>query len=498
MQNQRGANISPGLNLGALEHNDKSKISVLLRSKKRVNNTFKPHKVFRNWTQGYRIPWLCFIECAMLICYLLVGYINEHLENDFTIDFTKIVDDYFLSDYDFDDPPEMSNSWVGRIYFKEQFIEIAQSTGNRLFEFPESLPLAYPFESQDAFYIEVVTIGGEELVVPFTKENLTLVTPFVNAFVDNFAQLVMTMKYTIQLSEDGDNRLEMSVIGEFTRDTDSDQIILDFYHTRIPHKSDSTTNFMTAHVQSIFPALLILFGLISIILTIVHTQEVYNYVKEKAESNFQRTKTVFWEKYDKWNLFSLVCNVITVVSCVLYIIYGEMFKDQLPFTNVLMGVSSFLHCFLLFRYLRQKPSTMIIVNVIFSAAVTFLQFLVGCMIIFAGYLVLGCSLFGTFCVNFATFTQGAVVLIAVIHGDSIQDMYDTIMVRADIPWWCGFIYMSGWVFFSLTVMFNISISIFEESLTVEIYKNSDADNSDEPAPIEAITMSLPKSYRTVF
>ena len=227
-------------------------------------------------------------------------------------------------------------------------------------------------------------------------------------------------------------------------------------------------------------------------------EELIEKNKEKAERNFQRISAVFWTKYDKWSLFSLFCHTFTVISCILFIIYGHLYTDQLPFTNVLMCLCSSLHCFLLFRYLQQKPSTMIIVNVIFNAALTFLQFLVGCMVVFAAYLILGCSMFGTSCVNFATFTQGAVVLIAVIHGDSIQDLYDSVMTRSDVPWWCGFVYMSVWVFFSLTIMFNISISIFEESLTREIYKQSDKGHSDEPAPIEALTMNLPRSYRTIF
>ena len=503
MKNSRIVGSASTLNLGGLEQNEANKVKVYVRSKRRINSNYKPHKTFQNWTVGYRIPWICFIEIAMMISYLLIGYLNELDKNDFTIDFTKVTDKYFLSGYDFDEPEELSNSWVGRIYFKEKFIEIAQSTGDRLFSFPESLPLSSPFTSNDVFNVEVVTIGGEVFDVAFDRENKTLVTPFANAIVDIFAQMIMSMKYRIQVSsvdQEEQRYIEISIIGEFTRDTDSDQIILDFYHTRIPHDENggSYRTTLDGDLQFIFPFMIIIFGVIAIVLTLFHTREVYYYSKEKAERNFQRISAVFWTKYDKWSLFSLFCHTFTVISCILFIIYGHLYTDQLPFTNVLMCLCSSLHCFLLFRYLQQKPSTMIIVNVIFNAALTFLQFLVGCMVVFAAYLILGCSMFGTSCVNFATFTQGAVVLIAVIHGDSIQDLYDSVMTRSDVPWWCGFVYMSVWVFFSLTIMFNISISIFEESLTREIYKQSDKGHSDEPAPIEALTMNLPRSYRTIF
>ncbi|EAY13458.1 hypothetical protein TVAG_206260 [Trichomonas vaginalis G3] len=470
-----------------------SRFHALVHYKKRYNSRYKPHRVFRNWTLDYRLPWLCFIEISMMIIYVLIGYTNQLSINDFTIDFTKTVDEYFLSDYDFDDPPEMSNSWVGIIYFKQKLLEVTQSTGQRFFDFSKELPLTHPFFPAESMQVTVVTIGGQVIDVNFRQSNISLVTPFINAFMDSFSQIIMSMKYDLQESElTKDNRLELEVIGEFTRDTDSDIVFVDFYHTRITNSKSSGT-FLHGSVI-IFPAAVCVFGGIAIILNSIYTYEVYMFSKEKAERNFQKTMDIFWEKYDKWCFFSFICHTITVISCTLYIIYGLDYEDQLPFTNTLMAISSMLHCFLLIRYLRQKPSTMIIVNVIFAGGVTFLQFLIGCLVIFAGYLVLGCSLFGTYCINFATFTQGAVVLIAIIHGDSIQDLYDSVMDRADLPWWVLFFYMSIWAFFSLTIMFNISISIFEESLTREIFTGS----NEHAQQIETLTMNLPRSYRTVF
>lgn len=486
---------SSGLSLISMEGN--ARFRPILHHKKKYSSRYKPHRIFRNWTLDYKLPWICFIEVSMMIMYILIGYTNQVSINDFTIAFTKTIDNYFLSGYDFDDPAEMSNSWIGTIYFKQKLLEVTQSTGNRFFSFSKDLPLTHPFYPYDTFDVTIVTIGGQRLDVKFSQRNVTLLTPLVNAFLDSFAQIIMSQQYSLQVSENTvDNRVELEVIGEFTRDTDSDIILVDFYHTRI---TDNKTNDpIIGSIGMIFPIATIILGAIGIILTLLYTYEVYGFAKEKAERNFQKPVDVFWEKYDKWCFFSLFCHTVTVVSCTLYTLYGFKYEDQLPYTNTLMALSSMFHCFLLIRYLRQKPSTMIIVNVIFSGGVTFLQFLLGCLVIFAGYLVLGCSIFGTYAVNFATFTQGAVVLIAIIHGDSIQDLYDSIMDRADVSWWVPFLYMSIWVFFSLTIMFNIAISIFEESLTREIYTKSNEEPEQELPKYETLTMSLPVSYRNVF
>jgi len=486
------------LNLGRVETEESNKSQMVIQSKKQVNMNYRPHKVFRNWTQGYRIPLICFIEVSMMILYVIFGVMHQRSSNNFTLDFGKAVDSYFLDDYGFDEAPENSNSAQGFIYFRDQFLDIILSTGNRLFSFSETLPFSHPFTCSKHFDMYVTTIGGGEMKLIFTEDNLSLISIVASAFIDDFAQISLIMEYHVDVIIGNQHRvISLAVTGEFTRDTDSDTIILDFFHTRIP--GDSSDDYSIHNYSFSFAGFIALFGFLALLLTIYNIYEVFTFSLEKAERNFQKQLSVFWSKIDQWSFFSLVSHIMSVFSCIYYIFNGQKFTQAMPTSLILMSFSTFLHCLLLIRYLKQKPSTMIIVNVIFDAGVTLIQFLVGCMVIFAGYLILGCCIFGTFTFNFSTFTQGAIVLIAIIHGDSIQDIFDTVMVRADVPWWCGFIYMSVWVFFSLTIMFNISISIFEESLTREIYNVANKDDKNKQAgKIEAFSLSLPKSYRTIF
>jgi hypothetical protein len=77
-------------------------------------------------------------------------------------------------------------------------------------------------------------------------------------------------------------------------------------------------------------------------------------------------------------------------------------------------------------------------------------------------------LFGSYNVNFESWITAAEVLIAVVHGDTIADRFSAAADRPDISFIASVAYWSIWVFFSLTIMFNISLSIFEHMLELEI------------------------------
>ena len=58
-----------------------------------------------------------------------------------------------------------------------------------------------------------------------------------------------------------------------------------------------------------------------------------------------------------------------------------------------------------------------------------------------------------------------------------------------------------WIFFSLTIMFNISISIFEEVLTKEIYRAAKEAQKEEEAQETAnnrFSLAIPISYKRIY
>ena len=110
-----------------------------------------------------------------------------------------------------------------------------------------------------------------------------------------------------------------------------------------------------------------------------------------------------------------------------------------------------------------------------------------------GYAFLGYCMFGTYAESFVSWFAGAQALIAVIHGDSIKLMFDEVAVNMDISVWAGVIYWVIWIFFSLTIMFNISISIFEEALIVDLDKKPE-DEEELDRPFGSFTLPVPLKY----
>jgi hypothetical protein len=178
-----------------------------------------------------------------------------------------------------------------------------------------------------------------------------------------------------------------------------------------------------------------------------------------------------------WSVFGIATHAISISANLLYMHLGVNHTQAVPLTLVLMGIASCLNCFILIRYLSGIPNIKQIVTVTRRSSILIGKFLIGCGIVLIGYMLLGCCLFGTYCITFRTWNEGARALIAVVHGDSIQDMFDNAAVRPDISTYFGFLYWVVWVFFSLTIMFNISISIFEHVLKDQL--NERRDTRDE-------------------
>jgi hypothetical protein len=248
------------------------------------------------------------------------------------------------------------------------------------------------------------------------------------------------------------------------------------------------------------PFVLAICAILSIFLTIKHLVDVYRWAKHKSRDDFSRLRTILVRKLDRWTFFSLFCHSFTFASNILYIFRGTGQESALPPTNVLMAFTSGFHCILLIRYLKQKESTMLIVNVITRSMVKIIAFLVGCLVIFLGYLLLGCCLFGSYASTFETWINGARSLIAVIHGDSIWMMFQDCLKRPDISNYAGFIYWTVWVFFSLTIVFNISIAIFEEALAFELERIEKKKHKaeEEERRNESYRWAFPLTYERNF
>ncbi|OHS95086.1 hypothetical protein TRFO_38701 [Tritrichomonas foetus] len=503
------------LNLGGREIHDNSKFLIRKHSR---HTKLRPHHPYRNWVIGYQIPWICFIEISMMILYFILGYLHQHSTIDFSIDFSKAVNDYFLSGFDFPTDDDGKIDDPVPIYFKSDFFNIANETGYRLLSFIHDFPCSNLILSDDEIHLNVkskksfqnkislhswnnnVNSENNQKEFVFDRDNISQLIEVVEYFSDFFEEMSLFSNFPMQkIISDVDEKLDITLYSVFSFNSKTRIISFRSHHTKILRSTVNELSFIFSNPLFTIPMILSILAIISIILTINYIKSVYKYSKEKAITNFQEPKKIFYQKFSGWSIYSLICHFFTIISCITYSLNMTDYSSSVPITMILMSISTFLHCILLLRYLKQKSSTMIIVNVTAKAIIKIGQFLVGCLTIFLAYLILGCSFFGTYDETFKSLISGAECLLAVIHGDAIQDMFDSAELRSDINVWFGIIYWGLWIFFSLTIMFNISISIFEEVLTDEIYlATSNAQKKDHEHEINQFNYILPLSYRRVF
>lgn len=475
-----------------------SRISVV--TKKAHRGPFHPHKPFENWRKKHQIPWICLVEIAMMIFYFILTALHQDTVIGFALDFGKVINDFFLSGYDFDPQEEYTNSWAGEFSFKSSLIRITNDTSYRLFEFPQSLPCGYSFFAESSYTAKVKTKKGHFLDVKITEQNASSMCEVVKHFFPHFSHLSMKMLYHMQIvSQHKTNRYELGVIVNFDLDQITKQIRMGVDYTKNPKNTIDVTEDLLNNYQFMFPMCLTILAGVGIILTIRYAVAVYNYSKHKAEKNFLNVWSIVKSKFDKWAIYALISHFVSLISCSIYIVYGQNVQSELPLSMILMGVATFMHSILLIRYLEFRSSTMIIVNVIFYGGVAIFEFLIACCFILAGYMIFGMCFFGTSSEQFSNIIGAATCLVSMVHGDSIQDMFDAVTIRSSEPTWCGVLYMMVWAFFSLTIMFNISIAIFEEALLKQIYeasvekKNND-DDEIEQAAADQIPLTMP-SFR---
>lgn len=483
------------MNLGGADN--ENAVDYVVKHFPMDQSKFRPHKPFRNWARHYRIPWICFIEIAIMVVYFVFGYFHTTMIVDSILNFAKIFDDYFLKDYGFTGEDDDGICSSGSIYFKSTLLKIANETGQRLFDFPKVFPISVPFYYNEVFDAVLTTENGNVFTMPFSEDNNTLLYSYLLFFLDRISELHLETSYKLH-STSPDDLLNINVSVVFTLDPNSRYFTMDIQHTRIP-RSVRTDSSNINDLLTTLPIFLIVLSIIAIVLTLNFIYSVHAYAVRKAKNDFVLHKKVFWKKLDKWSIYALITHLCTLIAAIVYIANDQNYDALVPYALVLEGFSSSMHCILLIRYLKQKPSTMIIVNVIVFGGIRITQFLIGCVIIFAGYSIAGISLMGTYSEEYSDVLHTLATLIAVIHGDSLMDIFTSVRTRQDTTIWIGFFYMTIWVIFSLTIMFNISISIFEIFLTIENEKYRKSiekqNETTEATPLSAYAMVLPLNYR---
>lgn len=486
-------------------HRNEESTNIIVKKRDRLNVTLRPYKGYNNWVRGYQIPWTCFMEISMLILYFLLGYLHQRSTIAITLDFSKAVNQYFLSGFNY---PENDNGMINKntpIYFKSEFLMIVNETGYRFLTFHFDFLCSNIFLSNEKLHMDIsyeINQTTQQIDFLFDSSNISKLYNIVKSFSTSFNVMNLWCTYHMSTqSIDCNELLTLRVETEYKFNKRSRIITTNAYHNRIPRFGREEQKYFLKNPLITIPTFIIIFAIFCIFNSINYAMKTYSYSYQKATSNFQNPRKFFISKFDKWSVYSIICHTLSIVASLTYIFNQDDYDDTVPISMILMSVSSFMHCILLIRYLRLNSTVMIIVNVTAQAIWKIAQFLVGGIIIFFAFLILGCSFFGTYDETFASLIGGAESILAVIHGDSIQNMFDTAAKRSDISQWYGIIFWLMWIFFSLTIMFNISISIFEEVLTKEIYRAAKEAQKKEEAQETAnnrFSLAIPISYNRIY
>lgn len=465
----------------------KGKCHLMFKIHKREQT--KPYNIFKNWKGKYQIPWLFFFEIIILILYIIFGYLHQRVIIDFRSDFSKVVDNYFLDGFDFDKDDDGKILDIVSIYQKTKFINVSVIIASRFFDFPLEYPCSKKITSYKRLYAKYVTFKKESKTIIFEENNLTKFQEFIENSASNLAKLKIIAPYHMEtdIEQKGAN-INISV--DFNLDKITGIIKLHVHHTLIPNfsKQDLKQPLLLISICIIALSIFCLF------LSFINLYNIYVYTKRKAIDNFRRHIDVLKEKLDFWFFFSIINHIISIISNITYILSGQNYTNNISLPMILISFSSSFTCILMIKYLIQRNSTGKIVNVILNSLKKLFFFLFGCLFVIIGYLIFGCSILGSYDSTFKDIFIGSETLIAVIHGDSIFDMFQESQSRSDIPKLFTLIFWCVWIFYSLTIVFNISLSIFEEVLNEKFYSqqlHKKKTVNDEEIELESFLLPLP-------
>lgn len=443
----------------------------------------RPHHVFRNWIKSFRLPWICFCEIAIFGIYFFFANFHQSSAVAFTLDFNEAIGMFFLQDIDLPANPLGIPIGSGQIYFEDDLLNIINITAERFFLFSDSFPCAHPLIVSPTASMTINLQNGTSISANFSSESTQTATNMCNQYIQEFDSISLSIVYHIQVENRyHDNRMNVEVMVHFKHDYDSDTIFMDLYHTRFQEKFEISWSTILTTMDFSFPILIIVLNTAAILVSIDGTIDLYHYCYAKALDTGSIPFDVFWSKLDKWDIVAVITHLVSIGSSVMYLFIGQDIEDTVPPILYAMSAASLLHSILMIRYLKLKESTMLIIMVFYKSAIKIAQFLIGCFPIFLGSLCFANCCYGRFTEEFATWMQAAALLFCVMHGDSILGFYNALLLQFDMNYYFGFAYATFWIIFSLTIMFNITISIVQEMMTVEEYKLAHAADKNKEIP----------------
>lgn len=439
----------------------------------------KPNKIFGIWIKRYSPPWLFFFEFAILLLFIFLTVAVQQITIPFFQDFGKAVDNYFLEGYEISEDTQSDSYGERRIYTQTDFLDVFNSTVYRFFDFASTFPCSYQLTQSTNLTITVAYIDEDNNdqyeIYEITSENKEEASEISEKYISTFLSFDLHMLFTIELPKDFHQILSAGVTSSFDNFERTGIILWDNGHERSSQQlKDSLKNATTNFILSI-SIVIVIFLFISILLQLYSIYRLYTYSKIKAAKERVTPYTYFKMKLSYWEPVTLLININSLVSMLIYLLCGQNISEILPWPHFLLSWASFIHPFIIFRYLQLNPSTFIVVRMIANASITLMQFLVGCLPFFFAFLVLGVSCFGWYSPIICSAREGAKLLIASSYGDYLLDGYDGLTDFADKDEIIPSAYLTIWIFNGLGIWFYVVLAILQAALIEEVHKARDEE-----------------------
>lgn len=463
---------------------------VILKRHPPAKKHIKSYQVFRAWLKDYHPPFLFFIELSILLLFCLLAFAMQQTTLPFFQDFGKAVDNYFMRNYSIATDEQDDSFGMRRIYTKKDFFHVLNSTIDRYFLFDEQFPCSYQMDQITNLSIVIATPEGDIRGVFHNNENGTA-CEFVQENLVDFTSVTLHMLFEIRQTS-GEKLVQVLRAGftsSFVNYEETGIILWSNIQERsvMKHKS-GPDDYIYTLTFSVSLLIVVLLGA-GVIMQSLSLWSLSWYSALKARREQISTSVMFRHKLDLWEPVTLVFNLVSMTLMIISLIWGQDVNEKLPWPHFLLALASFIHAFLIFRYLVLRPSTLIVVRMIMGASITLLQFVVGCTPWFVGYLIFGVCWFGWYSPLMSSSRQAAKFMISSSYGDYLLDGYDDICDGGDKPAIIPSSFETVWIFNGMGVWFYVVLAILHAALIKEVHKARDErieknqqDLDEDPLP----------------
>lgn len=448
---------TPFLNYGALIPNDIDKPSKLLILHNRNEEVNIPKDDnLQAWKREFVIPWGPLFDLFIVLLYIFFALTYQSSKILFYLNYQSILDNYFIPSDDDDE--------ISYIYYKSNLIDSVNSTAYNFFNFAITFPTQDNFSQDSPLFVSIETEDDEDEFI-ITESNISYVYQQFLNISDQLKSASISMDYLITRITETEF-FYTSITYTVNYDQVDELGLYEISSDLVGTANVENSNFLTINnlTVRIFPYTLVIVDIFAILLTLARFISFFRHAREHAQKNYVTLYRALYWKMDRFEIFNLSYQLLTLISILLYIKYVNNDFGRHRFLLFLVASAGFFHSIGLFMHLRLKRETWFVAQLIFRSLSRTLLFVFGFIPFYISWAFMGLSFFGYFSELFTGFLRSLKILFSMMHTDVCMDTQDQLNEHAAEPNWVIVCYVSSWLCLTGGMVINILISIVENTL----------------------------------